>query len=91
MTSGMSQFDLTLHMMETSSGLECSFEYQTSLFESSSIVRLVHHFINLCEAILESPDEQISKIDYLSEEEKKTLLVDFNQTEVSYPSGSLYP
>ena len=46
---------------------------------------LMGHYKQLLQALLDRPEEKISRIDYLSKKEKHQLLVAFNDTAVSYP------
>src|SRR5262249_34702885 len=55
-----STFDLTLSMMEGTDGLSATAEYNTDLFESSTIGCLLRHFQTLLESIVMYPDRRIS-------------------------------
>ncbi|MBW4477607.1 MAG: amino acid adenylation domain-containing protein [Tolypothrix brevis GSE-NOS-MK-07-07A] len=83
--SGSAQFDLTLYMTETESGLVGSFEYNTDLFAQSSIQRMVGHLQTLLEAIVANPQRRLSDLPLLTEFEQYQLLRDWNDTEIEYP------
>ncbi|MEM1319018.1 MAG: amino acid adenylation domain-containing protein [Bacteroidota bacterium] len=72
------QYDLTLNVVESSSGLKASFEYCSDLFEASTIERMADHFQRLLKAIVANPHQQISHYTFLSPEEETQLLHDFN-------------
>ena len=79
------QFDLTLMMAETAEGLTASFEYNTDLFNASTIERLGAHFNTLLESIVGNPEQRISELEMLDEAERQQLLVEFNDTSTAYP------
>src|ERR1051326_5607792 len=45
------------------------------------------HFVGLCRAIVERPAAIVQELDYMGEEEKQRVLVEFNDARVDYPSG----
>ncbi len=83
--SGAAQFDLTLSMTESESGLVSSLEYNTDLFKSSSIQRMAAHLQTLLEAIVANPQQCLSQLPLLTESEKHQLLWEWNNTKVEYP------
>ncbi|PHM11385.1 non-ribosomal peptide synthetase [Nostoc sp. 'Peltigera malacea cyanobiont' DB3992] len=80
-----SRFDLTLSMENTATGLVGWWEYNTDLFDASTIERMTGHFVTLLEGIIANPKERISQLPLLSEVEKQQLLVEWNDTEIDYP------
>jgi amino acid adenylation domain-containing protein len=83
--STVSQFDLTLSMAETPMGLDCAWEYSTDLFETSTIERMASHFENLLSAIVANPQQPMSELPLLSESERERLLIEWNDTQTTYP------
>ncbi|WP_232334506.1 condensation domain-containing protein, partial [Oceanobacillus sp. AG] len=81
----ISKFDLTLSARETQKYIECEIEYSTALFFDETIQRMSEHFIQIVKAMVAYPEEKISKMDILTEQEKHQLLVEFNDTEMPYP------
>ena len=79
------KFDLTLAMVNTDDGLKGVWEYNTDLFESSTIERLSGHFLNLLGGIAANPQAQISQLPLLTESETNQLLIEWNNTQVDYP------
>ncbi|WP_026785829.1 non-ribosomal peptide synthetase [Planktothrix rubescens] len=79
------KFDLTLGMENTNTGLRGVWEYNTDLFERSTIERLAGNFVTLLEAIVANPQQQISQLTLLTEVESQQLLKDWNATEKDYP------
>ncbi|MBN3960151.1 non-ribosomal peptide synthetase [Nostoc sp. NMS8] len=80
------KFDLTLIMQNTATGLLGVWEYNTDLFDASTIKRMSNHFVTLLSAIVTNPQEQISQLSLLTEVEQQQLLVEWNNTQVDYPS-----
>ncbi len=81
----VAKFDLTLSMKETQGELTGEIEYNTDLFEASTIERMVVHFQELLVAIATNPSQSVQKIPLVTEKEKKQLLSDWNETEANYP------
>ena len=77
-------FDLTLNIVHGSDSLKGTWNYNTDLFDSSTIERMNLHFVNLLRAIVANPLEQIDQLPLLTESEKRQLLVEWNETQVDY-------
>ncbi|MEH2114380.1 amino acid adenylation domain-containing protein [Nostoc sp.] len=82
--SAIAKFDLTLSMENTSTGLVGGWEYNTHLFDSSTIERMTGHFVTLLEAIVANPGDRISQLPMLTAFEQQQLLVEWNDTQVDY-------
>ncbi|MBR8841184.1 MAG: AMP-binding protein, partial [Stigonema ocellatum SAG 48.90 = DSM 106950] len=82
--STIAKFDLTLSMSETDHGLVGSWEYNTDLFDGSTISRMAGHFQNLLSAIVENPRQTVGELPLLSAAERHQLLVEWNDTESEY-------
>ncbi|MEH2405965.1 MAG: amino acid adenylation domain-containing protein [Nostoc sp.] len=82
--SGSTKFDLTLLMTETAQGLIGSLEYNTDLFESSTISRMAEHLQTLVSGIVANPQQRLSELPLLTQAEK-ALLVKWNDTSLEYP------
>lgn len=76
-----------LNVMATSrrDGWHLSCEYNTDLFESETITRLLGHFRNLLYAVGDDPTCRMSKLPLLDNDERRTILEDWNRTELDYP------
>ncbi len=83
--STIAKFDLTLSMSETDRGLVGSWEYNTDLFDESTIERMAAHFQNLLSAIVENPQRAVAELPLLSEAERHQLLTEWNDTATEYP------
>ena len=85
--STVAKFDLTLWMTDTTNGLVGEWEYNTDLFDGSTIERMAGHFDNLLSAIVENPQQQLSELPLLSAAERHQLLVEWNDTAREYPTN----
>jgi amino acid adenylation domain-containing protein len=64
------KFDLSLDMVETSTGLEGAFEYNTDLFDEKTVVRMARHFQTLLAGICDRPDRRLDQFPFLSPKEQ---------------------
>ncbi|MBD2199778.1 MULTISPECIES: non-ribosomal peptide synthetase [Calothrix] len=83
--SGTAKFDLTLDMTETIEGLVANFEYNSDLFQASTIKRMAGHFQTLLEGIIANPQQRLSQLPLLTASEKHQLLQPSHNTEITYP------
>ncbi len=80
------KFDLTVTVENTPTGLVGGWEYNTDLFDSSTIERMIGHFVTLLEAIVANPTERIDQLPLLTPTEQQQLLVEWNDTRLDYPA-----
>ncbi len=81
-----SKFDLTLTAMERGGGIGMQFQYSVRLLKEATVKRFITYFKNLVTSVIKSPERLLSQTTILTEEEKKRLIFDFNDTETQYPS-----
>jgi amino acid adenylation domain-containing protein len=81
---GTAGFDLKLSMAKSEDGLTGSFEYNTDLFDTQTIIRMTSHFQTLLEGIVADSDQPFSKLPILSAAERKQILVEWNDTSSAY-------
>ncbi|HEX5081181.1 MAG TPA: amino acid adenylation domain-containing protein [Blastocatellia bacterium] len=84
---GRANFDLTLWMWEGPVGLAGWLDYSTDLFESSTIERLIGHFVLLLESVVADPDGRLRQLPLLSDAERRQLLAEWNANKQDYPAG----
>jgi amino acid adenylation domain-containing protein len=82
---GTARFDLNLVMKEEESGLQGYIDYNTNLFDASTIERMTEHFHGLLSGIVADPNEPIDNLPLLKERERHQLLVEWNDTDRDYP------
>ncbi|MBD2520503.1 amino acid adenylation domain-containing protein, partial [Nostoc sp. FACHB-973] len=83
--SATAKFDITLAMENTPTGLVGAWEYNTDLFDSSTIERMTGHFVTMLSAIVANPKDRISQLPILTEVEQHQLLIEWNNTQTDYP------
>ncbi|GAB1539814.1 hypothetical protein NUACC21_24810 [Scytonema sp. NUACC21] len=77
---GIAKFDLTLYLEDTKQGLEGALEYNTDLFNTTTINRVIGHFTHLLEGIVNYPEKRLSNLPLLTVAEEQALLVKWNDT-----------
>jgi amino acid adenylation domain-containing protein len=82
---GAAQFDLTLSVTEVADGLDAAFEYNSDLFDASTIERLAGGFRLLLADAVAHPAKPISQLALMSDAERHYLVRGLNQTGVDYP------
>jgi len=88
MESTTVKFDLSLSIAETEQGLQGSWEYNTDLFDATTIARMVEHFQTMLAAIVANPQQRLTELPLLTATEQYKLLQDWNSTVVE-PSQPL--
>ena len=83
--SSHAKFDLSMLIAERGDQLKCWLEYDTSLFDASTIERITSHFQQLLEGLAADPNQRIDELPLLSDEERRQLLVEWNDTAADYP------
>ncbi len=69
-----SKRDISFHILETRKGFRGFLEYDSGLFENSTMQQLVSHYQYLIKGILKNPGQTISKISLLRPSERKYFL-----------------
>ncbi|MCP5108565.1 MAG: AMP-binding protein [bacterium] len=77
-------YDLTVVIRLTDS-IDVEFLYREEVFDAAVIRRLGTHFTSIVRGILENPRQDITGFEFLSHEEQRRILEDFNDTGVDYP------
>jgi amino acid adenylation domain-containing protein len=80
-----SQCDLLLDMHEGSEGLQGGIQYNPDLFDRTTVVRMVQHFHTLLEGIATDPEQRLSQLPMLSNDETQNLAASNDTRTVSAP------
>lgn len=80
----VSKFDISVSASISDSGLSISWVYDKSIFEESTVINFSQHFINCLQSVAQEPQQLMSQIKILSDEEEDLLCRQFNQTEYSF-------
>jgi amino acid adenylation domain-containing protein len=83
--NGTAKFDLTLYMRETGHELTGSLAYNTDLFESTTVARMIACFQVLLESVATDPDRHISRLALLTAAQRCQLLAEYDQPGEAYP------
>ena len=80
------KFDMSFFLQEGAGGLTGRIEYNTDLFDGNTIDRMLRHYQVLLEGALAAPEVRISQFPLFAPQERQQVLVDWNATEMEYPS-----
>ncbi|HZR43344.1 MAG TPA: amino acid adenylation domain-containing protein [Ktedonobacteraceae bacterium] len=81
----VARFDIEMHLWETHDGLRGRLIYNTDLFAPATIKRMMTHFENLLQSIVQNPTQRLSALRLLTEAEQKILLQGGNKASATYP------
>ena len=81
----ISKFDLTLNAVENNDEIQCTFDYCTNLFKKETIEKMVEHLKNIIYCITDNPDIKLSEIEMISDEDRRKIIYEFNNTYARYP------
>ena len=87
-TMSTSKFDLTMGLVEEGGVIGGAVEYNTDLFDATTIQRMMRHYENVLESAMRNPDRKVWELEMLSEVEREEVLVEWNQTERGYEKES---
>lgn len=82
---GVSQFDITLMISKIAGEYHATVEYNSDLFEPSTIDRIFKSYQLILEAALTQPDSPISKLKFAPQDEIDNLVHGLNQTQFDFP------
>ncbi|MEB0191363.1 non-ribosomal peptide synthase/polyketide synthase [Pseudomonas sp. CCI1.1] len=86
---GVAQFDLALDVEESSTALRASLSYATDLFAVATIERMAGHWQNLLRAMVVDPQQPISQLSLLGEDEQQQILELWDQTDAGFSAERL--
>ncbi|MFC2145876.1 amino acid adenylation domain-containing protein [Acidobacteriota bacterium] len=78
---------VTFSFLKTDDNIKGNAAYRADRYEKATIQRIIGHFMNLLQQVLDYPDIKAADIDILSRLEKKQLLFDYNQTGIVSSNG----
>jgi aspartate racemase len=86
---GTAKFDLSLGMGEYEGALHASFEYNADLFERETVRRVRAQFARLLDEIVADPEQHLSEIALLGEEEELAVAESGRGPQVEVPEATL--
>ena len=78
--------DLRVNVLECGDEVQAHFSYNIDLFDPSTVERMMGHFRNLLEVAATDPERALSAIPLLTADERRQLLIDWNNTSIGYPT-----
>lgn len=84
-TQETAKFDLTFTISEHSNGMLLTVQYCSELFLPTTIQRMMGHYQQLLKSILTDPNQKLSELSMLTQEEEAHLLSDFSMSTHAYP------
>ncbi|MCU0290333.1 MAG: AMP-binding protein, partial [Acidobacteria bacterium] len=85
MENKVARFDMTWLGVENEDELLFTCEYCTKLFSETTVRRFAGYYKNALSFVLEKPLARLNDVEFISEDEKYHLLVEFNRTGTKYP------
>jgi amino acid adenylation domain-containing protein/non-ribosomal peptide synthase protein (TIGR01720 family) len=90
MSRQVSNFDLTYEFQQRGDVLAGSLEYNTNLFDETTVHRMIEHLQTLLHAIATNPDQPLATLEILTPAERHQVLTTWNNTDRPTPSRT-YP
>ncbi|MFG2082155.1 amino acid adenylation domain-containing protein [Micromonospora tulbaghiae] len=87
--TGTSKFDLFLHFTDREDRLDGTIEFNTDVFDRGTAVSLVTRLRRLLTAVAAEPERPLAQIELLTEDERRRVLVDWNDTARAVPFAPL--
>ncbi len=79
------RFDLTLSIDDYHDHCICMCEYNADLFEEATIARMMQHWITLLASAVADPEQRITTLPMLSDDERRTMLMEWQATSLPAP------
>ncbi|HWQ04787.1 MAG TPA: amino acid adenylation domain-containing protein [Longilinea sp.] len=86
-TSG-AQFDLTLTLVDTPILRRVILNYNTDLFERSTVVRMLNQYMALLGTVAARLEQRLLELPMLTDTDRQLVLVDWNNTAQDYPRSA---
>lgn len=83
-------FDLTLSIVERADSLTATLNYNTDLFDTPTIARMLGHLQTLLVGAVANPGQSILTLPLLTQAERHQLLVEWNKNQSEYPQECIH-
>ena len=77
--------DLFLNVIESDHGLVLDCDYNTALFDATTVNRWLTHYQTLLESIARDPNQLVSRVPLFTKAEIQHIAVEWNDTQSEYP------
>jgi len=81
----ISKFDLSFNIWEQEGSYGIALEYCSALFQEETVERMLEHYVELLNNLLESPTAKLEEVGMITENEECLILEGFNDAYVDYP------
>lgn len=82
---GISRFDIGLNAEPDGDGLACLLEYNSGLFDPSTVRRMADGWCALLQSVVRNPAQSLSRLSVLSQADRQLLVHDWNDTDRPFP------
>ena len=86
--AGASKFDATLSLVDDGQELSGTLEYNTDLYDASTMERLAANFKTLLEGVVANQTQRVSELPLLTAMEETRVVTEWNQTVKAYDKDS---
>ncbi|HEX2264256.1 MAG TPA: amino acid adenylation domain-containing protein, partial [Pseudonocardiaceae bacterium] len=83
-------FDVSIDFEEQDDVLSGVLQYNTDLFDATTIQRMAQHLQVLLEGIATDPDRRLAELPLLTDDERQRVLVQWNDTDLQVPTATLH-
>ena len=70
--------------------VKIDFDYNLNYFNEETIFLVVQHFQKFINEVIKHPNKKLFDLNYLTEDEKRKIIVDFNNTNTQYPKDKTF-
>ncbi|HEY2964359.1 MAG TPA: amino acid adenylation domain-containing protein, partial [Pyrinomonadaceae bacterium] len=88
-SANSAKFDLGLNVTDHNGELILDVDYNSDLFNATTIHRWLGHLRTLLAGIVADPRQRLSELPLLDEQEQQQMLVEWNRTQAEFPNRSL--
>ena len=82
---------LQIHDFDASGSFVIDFDFHCDVFDPGQCSQAVSHFLQILDAFLEQPNQSVDRPSLLTTEEKRRLVVEFNQTQAKLAGPRVLP
>lgn len=77
------KLDLHISFLERDEAMHMGVQFNSDIYDRETMVRFIHHYVNLLTQVTLQPEMPLYTLEYISAEERKQLLTEFNDTETA--------
>ena len=85
------KFDLNIIVIPRAAGITMVWEYNSDLFDEATVARMMEHYRHLLEVLVADPTRPQSAMALATEEERRQLSAEWNDTTTAYPRDATVP